>query len=149
MLAEEGGSPLQIYVFFEILIIACTIPKRESMDCELLTESWLLSLSSAAESRPLWLSTAEAPLDSRAAICGQKTSWPCLFQWQQQVNRCRSFHFLTRILTLFCRLSSCSLYHLSFSSRVFFSSSSFFTKSISLLGIWKMLLQEDVFLVMT
>lgn len=36
------------------------------------------------------------------------------------------------LLTLFCKLSSCSLYHLSFSSRLFFSSSSFFTKSISL-----------------
>lgn len=34
--------------------------------------------------------------------------------------------------TRFCKLSSCSLYHLSFSSRLFFSSSSFFTKSISL-----------------
>lgn len=42
-------------------------------------------------------------------------------------------HFLSSWgLTLFCKLSSCSLYHLSFSSRTFFSSSSFFTKSISL-----------------
>lgn len=35
-------------------------------------------------------------------------------------------------LTRWCSVSSCSLYHLSFSSRLFFSSSSFFTKSISL-----------------
>lgn len=43
-----------------------------------------------------------------------------------------SIYFLSCSLTLFWKLSSCSLYHLSFSSRLFFSSSSLFTKSISL-----------------
>lgn len=44
----------------------------------------------------------------------------------------KHFFLLSWGLTLFCKLSSCSLYHLSFSSIIFFSSSSFFTKSISL-----------------
>lgn len=55
------------------------VPSSESTDCALV-ESWLLNLLSAADSWPLWLSTTEAPLDSRTVICGQNNtdSFQCL-----------------------------------------------------------------------
>lgn len=103
------------------------LPSSESTDCVLVIEPWLLSLSSAAES---WaLSADKAPLDSRTAICVHISNTDSLV-FSKYLSH--EHLFRTRGLTLFCRLSSCSVYHLSFSSKLFFSSSSFFTKSISL-----------------
>lgn len=121
--------PTYDYILPQVLYFTHLVPDRASTDWELLTESWLPRLSSAAGSWQLWLSTTKEPLDSRAAIWSPKNK-KSLKLISLQVDKL--WVLLLLKLTLFCKLSSCSLYNLSFSSRSFFSSSSFFTKSISL-----------------
>lgn len=50
------------------------LPGSEPTDCVFAKESRSFNLSSAAESRPLWLSATDAPPDSRAAICRQNNT---------------------------------------------------------------------------
>lgn len=61
--------------WIEFLADLCVrLPGSESTDCAFATESRSFSLSSAAESRPLWLSATDAPPDSSAAICRQNNA---------------------------------------------------------------------------